>query len=154
MSERAETIIGMDLWRLSLPVRSRRDHGVGSVEGACEVIVIRLTAEGGAVGWGEASPWSVFTGTPEASFAALDRYLRPLVIGREITAREVIMADARYAVAHCTEAKAALESALLDLEGRATGRPVWALLGEKARETSPLSVSLANPVFEEDLALL
>ncbi|MEO1613705.1 MAG: enolase C-terminal domain-like protein, partial [Pseudomonadota bacterium] len=72
----------------------------------------------------------------------------------EISAREVIMADARYAVAHCTEAKAALESALLDLEGRATGRPVWALLGEKARETIPLSVSLANPVFEEDLALL
>ncbi|MEL7464054.1 MAG: enolase C-terminal domain-like protein [Pseudomonadota bacterium] len=154
MTDLTQTIVAMDLWHLSLPVRSRRDHGIGSVEGACEIIVLRLTAEGGAVGWGEASPWSVFTGTPEASFAALDRYLRPHVVGRAVAARDAIMADARYAVAHCTEAKAALETALLDLEGRIAGRPVWALLGEKAQATIPLSVSLANPDFEEDFALL
>lgn len=154
MAELSQKITGFDLWHLSLPVVSRRDHGIGSVEGACEIVVLRLTAESGTVGFGEASPWSVFTGTPEASFAALDRYLRPLVLGRRVGDLAAIMMDAGHAVAFCTEAKAALESALLDLTGRISGVPVWALLGGKCRDEIPLSVSLANPDFAQDTDLL
>jgi muconate cycloisomerase len=124
------------------------------MDGSCEIIVLQLTAEGGAVGFGEASPWSVFTGSPEASFAALDRYIRPLTVGRRVGDRAAIMAEADRVVAHCTEAKAALESALLDLTGHIAGVPVWAMLGGKCRDTIPLSVSLANPDFDEELALL
>ena len=150
MSDLAQTIRSMDVWRLSLPVSSRRDHGVGAVE----AVVLRLTAESGAAGWGEASPWVVFTGSPEASFAALHRHIRPHVIGRRLADRAAILADAGRAVAHCTEAKAALETALLDLAGRVSGLPVHALLGGKARGRIPLSVSIANPDFDADLALL
>ncbi len=53
MTNIAQTITAMDLWRLALPVVSRRDHGIGSVEGACEIVVLRLTAEGGEDGFGE-----------------------------------------------------------------------------------------------------
>ena len=149
----AQTIQGFDLWHLSLPVVSRRDHGIGTVAGACEVVVLRLTAEDGTEGFGEAAPWSVFTGSPEASMAALDRYIRPHVIGRPVAARAAILADAARAVAHATEAKAALETALLDLTGRIAGVSVTALLGGRFRETIPLSVSLANPDWaaEQDL---
>ncbi len=154
MNDLSQKITGFDLWHLALPVVSRRDHGIGSVEGSCEIIVLRLTAEGGAQGWGEASPWSVFTGSPEAAFAALNRYIRPQVIGRRVGDMAAIMADAARAVAHCTDAKAALETALLDLSGQIAGIPVWALLGGKARDTIPLSVSLANPDFAQDLALI
>lgn len=149
-----EKITGLDLWHLALPVVSRRDHGIGAVEGAIEIVVVRLTSESGAVGYGEASPWSVFTGSPEASYAALDRYIRPHVVGKRVGDIASIMELAAKAVAHCTEAKAALESALLDLNGRIAGMPVWALLGGKARDTIPLSVSLADPDFTADLALL
>lgn len=149
-----EKITGMDLWHVQLPVNARRDHGIGSVEHAVDIIVLRLTAEGGECGFGEASPWSVFTGSAEASFAALDRYIRPLVVGRTIGERATIMKDAAKAVAHCTEAKAALETALLDLQGRICGLPVWALLGGKCRDTIPLSCSIANPNFDHDLALM
>ncbi|OSQ51769.1 muconate cycloisomerase [Marivita geojedonensis] len=149
-----QNIIGFDLWYLSLPVVSARDHGIGRVDGACEVIVLRLTAEGGETGWGEASPWVVFTGSPEATYAALNRYIRPLVLGRRVSDRDAIMLDASRAVAHCTEAKAALDTALLDLEGRISGQPVHALLGGKCRDSIPLSVSLANPDFDQDRALL
>lgn len=149
-----QTITGFDLWHLALPVVSARDHGIGRVEGVCEIVVLRLTAEGGAQGYGEASPWSVFTGTPEATYAALDRYIRPLVQGRRVADRAAIMAEAARAVAHCTEAKAALESALLDLAGHVTGQPVWAFLGGKCRDTIPLSCSIANPDFDADIALL
>ena len=74
-------------------MRSRRDHGIGSVEGYCEVVVVRLEAEGGEAGYGEASPWSVFTGSPEASFAALHRYLRPLVVGRQLASGLPVKTD-------------------------------------------------------------
>ncbi|WP_170348844.1 enolase C-terminal domain-like protein [Ruegeria atlantica] len=154
MTDLNQTITGFDLWHLELPVTSRRDHGIGSVEGSCEIVILRLTSEGGSEGFGEASPWSVFTGTPEATYAALDRYFRPLVVGSRVADRAGIMAKAAYAVAHCTEAKAALETALLDLTGRISGVPVWALMGGKCRDSIPLSCSIANPDFAQDIALL
>ena len=149
-----QNINWFDVWHLQLPVNARRDHGIGPVEHVIDVVVLRLTAEGGESGFGEASPWSVFTGSAEASFAALDRYIRPLVVGRFVGDRAAIMQEAAKAVAHCTEAKAALESALLDLQGRIAGLPVWALLGGKCRDTIPLSCSLADPDFDKDLTLM
>ncbi len=149
-----EKIIAMAVWHLALPVTSRRNHGIGTVAGTVEVVIVRLTAEGGCEGYGEASPWAVFTGTPEGNFAALDRYLRPHVVGSRVGELMAIMDTARRAVVHCTEAKAALETALLDLAGRISGQPVWALIGQKCRSEIPLSVSLANPDFDQDLELL
>ena len=153
VSALGERIVALDLWHLSLPVASRRDHGIGPVEGEVEVVVVRLTAKGGAVGYGEASPWSVFTGTPENAYAALDRYIRPHVIGARVADIAGIMENARRAVAFSTDAKAALETALLDLAGRSAGVPVHALLGGKCRDEIALSVSLADPDFEADLRL-
>lgn len=154
MSGMDQKIIALDVWHLALPVNARRDHGIGSVEHSIDIVVLRLTSEDGTQGWGEASPWSVFTGSAEASFAALDRYMRPLVVGRTVGERSAIMYNASHAVAHCTEAKAALETALLDLQGRIAGVPVWALLGGKCRDTIPLSCSIADPDFEKDLDLM
>lgn len=154
MSELNQKITEFDLWHLELPVTSRRDHGIGTVAGSCEIVVLRLAAEDGTEGFGEASPWSVFTGSPEASYAALDRYLRPVVLGRSVGDISAIMQDARHAVAHCTEAKAALETAMLDLQARILGAPVWALLGGRCRDQIPLSVSIADPDFDKDRALL
>ncbi|HCW82676.1 MAG TPA: muconate cycloisomerase, partial [Rhodobacteraceae bacterium] len=71
-----QKIVGFDVWHVEVPVLSRRDHGIGAIVGAFEIVVLRLTAEDGTQGWGEASCWSVFTGSPEASYAALDRYFR------------------------------------------------------------------------------
>lgn len=149
-----EKITGFDVWHCALPVSGKRDHGIGEVSGKVEVIVLRLRSEGGTTGFGEASPWTVFTGSPEASYWALERYIRPLVLGRRVADRQAILAEASRAVVHCTEAKAALDTALHDLAGKLCGTPVWALLGGKARSEIPLSVSIANPDFDADKALL
>ncbi|MDU8927300.1 enolase C-terminal domain-like protein [Alisedimentitalea sp. MJ-SS2] len=154
MSDLNQKITDLDVWHLALPVNSRRDHGIGTVEATCEIVLVRLTSEGGAQGWGEASPWSVFTGSPEASLAALDRYMRPHVVGARVSDRSAIMARALTTVAHATEAKAALDAALLDLIGQITGQPAHAFLGGKCRDTIPLSVSIANPDFDADIALM
>ncbi|MBX2883746.1 MAG: hypothetical protein KTR32_27585, partial [Granulosicoccus sp.] len=63
-------ITALDTWLLRLPVNARRDHGIGSIEHAVDIVVVRLTADNGKQGFGEASPWSVFTGSAEASHAA------------------------------------------------------------------------------------
>lgn len=149
-----QKIVGFDVWHVEVPVLSRRDHGIGAIVGAFEIVVLRLTAEDGTQGWGEASCWSVFTGSPEASYAALDRYFRPMVVGQKVCDRGAIVKTTSYAVAHATEAKAALETALLDLEGRLSRLPVWALLGGKTCDEIPLSVSIANPEFADDIALM
>jgi muconate cycloisomerase len=147
-------ITDLKLWHLQLPVNARRDHGIGSVEHSVDIVILRLTSEDGTQGYGEASPWSVFTGSAEASYAALERFIRPYVVGQDIAHRARIMEHATKAVAHCTEAKAALETALLDLQGRIAGLPVHALLGGKYRDTIPLSCSIADPNFDNDLALM
>ena len=154
MDDLNQTITGFETWHLALPVVSTRDHGIGRVEGACEIIVLCLTTAGGERGYGEASPWAVFTGSPEASLAALERYIKPHVVGRSLAEHHDIMADASRAVAHCTEAKAALDAALWDLTGRILGRPVYELLGGLKQDRIPLSVSLADPDFEKDRGLL
>lgn len=154
MADDEPKVAEMKLWHLSLPVNARRDHGIGSVEHTVDVIVVRLTAEGGETGYGEASPWVVFTGSAEASFAALDRYIRPLVIGRPISDHAAIMEQVLHSVAHCTEAKAALDTALFDLRAKIAGLPVWAMLGGRCRDRIALSCSIADPDFEKDLALM
>ena len=111
---------------VDLPVRSVREHGIGSFSRALNVIV-ELRAEGGLTGWGEACPWPAFTGTAEAAAAALDHYIRPLVIGEDAFAVSRLMARLDQALVGSTEAKAAMETALLDLKARALGVDTLAL---------------------------
>ncbi len=74
-------IESLRLWLIESPIRMARRQGVGDVKGQVKRVILALTTRDGVTGWGEAAPWEVFTGTPEGAFAALDLYLRPLVIG-------------------------------------------------------------------------
>jgi muconate cycloisomerase len=135
-----------------LPVRIRRRHGVGDVQDAITNVILRLDTDAGITGFGEAAPWPVFTGTAEASAAALHVHLRPLLIGADPFRVEALLDEAdRLLVGH-PEAKAAMEAALLDLKGKALGVSVADLLGGRVRDEIPLSFSLANPDLEQDVA--
>jgi muconate cycloisomerase len=150
----ADPVERLSVHHLRVPVSSPRDHGSGLVADAVEIVLVSLETRSGVTGWGEASPWSVFTGTAEQAAAALDRYLRPIVIGADTADIPAIMANADAALTGHSEAKAALETALYDCRGRLLGVPVHALLGGRFRDRIALSVSLANPDFNADLALL
>lgn len=144
----------LSVFLLQIPVKSARGHGSGTVKQNVSVVIIRLETENGYVGWGEASPWSVFTGTAEAVHAALDIYLRPVVVGANPAWMSDIMAKAEHQIVGHPEAKAALETALLDLIGQAAGLPVSELLGGRCRDRIALSFSVANPDFDADLELI
>jgi len=150
----ADTIRSLEVRLVSWPLKMKRRHGVGDVDKVLPGVILRLTSEDGTIGWGEAAPWSVFSGTAEANLAALDVYLRPLIIGRRACEVAQIMDASAHALVGHGEAKAALEMALYDLWGRSAGLRVADLLGGVFREAIPLSVSIANPDFEADLEFL
>lgn len=150
----ADPIADLRIFHTRLPVTVPRRHGIGAVSGTVDNVVLRLETAAGVVGWGEGAPWAVFTGTAEAAAAALDRYIRPLVIGQDPRRWTAILRRAEAAVVQAFEAKAALETALLDLAGRQAGLAVCDLLGGRVRDSIPLSVSVANPDFGADRALV
>ncbi|HET7886072.1 MAG TPA: enolase C-terminal domain-like protein [Bradyrhizobium sp.] len=147
----AEVVERIRLFLIESPIKMTRLQGVGNVKGAVKRVLLELTASDGTVGWGEAAPWEVFTGTAEAAFAAIDVYLSPVLIGRPIRRiRETMALLDKALVAH-TEAKVAIETALFDILGKQTGLSVADLLGGRVRDTIPLSFSIADPDFSADL---
>jgi muconate cycloisomerase len=136
---------------VELPVTEVHSHGSGDV-GSIKTVIVELTTDTGVTGWGEASPWPVFTGTAEGNANALSQYFIPAIIGANPFDVEVLLEQAEKNVVHYPEAKAALETALLDIMGRVLGIPIHELLGGCHRDQVRLSFSLANPDFEEDIA--
>lgn len=151
MSDLRITGLSIDLVRW--PLKMKRRHGVGDIEEAMPGVILRIDTDGGISGWGEAAPWSVFTGTAEANATGLHAYVRPLLIGADPFAVSTIANRIEHALVGHTEGKAAVEMALLDIVGKRLGAPVSALLGGAVRDWVPLSVSIANPDFDADVAL-
>jgi muconate cycloisomerase len=136
---------------VDIPVTETHSHGSGDVD-SVKSVILELATDTGITGWGEASPWPVFTGTPEGNASALRNYFIPAITGRNPFDVEVILAEADKQVVHCSEAKAALETALLDIMGKALELPIYDLLGGCHRDRVRLSFSIANPDFDQDLA--
>ena len=85
------------------------------MQGKVKRVLVRLRTDVGVEGLGEAAPWEVFSGTAEAALAALDIYLRPIVVGADPRRIQAIMAACDRALYENVEAKAAVEMALFDI---------------------------------------
>jgi len=96
-------------------------------------VLVRIEADNGLVGWGEAASAPVMTGETLESILSAVHYLAPALRGREAADIDGALAamDGRMYGNH--GAKAAIEIALHDLTGKAAGKPVHALLGQKKR---------------------
>lgn len=136
-----------------IPAKTVHSHGSGDVA-SFNSVLLEIKTEGGLTGWGEASPWPVFTGIVEANAAALHVHLRDYLIGTDPFQIEKHLAAADKVVVNCSEAKAALETALLDIVGQASGLSISELIGGRCRSEIPLSFSVANPDFSADLDLI
>lgn len=143
-------IANLRVHRILVPAKAVHSHGCGDVSGIHSVI-LELTTDSGLTGWGEASPWPVFTGTPEAAAAALHLHLRPHLIGQDPVQIECHLHTAQSVLVGHPEAKAALEMALLDITGQIAGLPVAELIGGRQRSAIDMSFSVANPDFDQDL---
>ncbi|CAH1677362.1 Muconate cycloisomerase [Hyphomicrobiales bacterium] len=145
------TVERIRVFLIESPIKMARQQGVGNVKGTVKRVLVELTASSGLVGWGEAAPWEVFTGTAEAAFAAIDVYLRPLVIGAPIDRIRALTLQMNKVLVGHGEAKLAIETAMFDILGQSSGLSIADLLGGRVRDTIPLSFSIADPDFDADM---
>lgn len=124
-------ITGCETFPISLPFRAPYITANGTI-GSREMAVLRISAEGGMVGYGDAVPMSLRGGPGlDRVLADLDRAAAGTLAGAGLEGD----ADVRTLLAACADrdissaALAAIDVALLDLLGRATGLPAWQILG-------------------------
>jgi L-Ala-D/L-Glu epimerase len=99
--------------------------------------VIRVETDEGLVGWGEAVPAFEFTGdTLWTVQDVIGEYLGPATVGRDPFHIEEIVAvwERELWTVGNQAARAGLEMALWDLQGKALGRSVVDLIGGRTRE--------------------
>lgn len=107
-------------------------------------VLVRLTGESGQVGWGETYGITA----PEATAAIIRDLLAPVLRGRcpsDVSAIWDDLYDMQrvrgYHSGYYVDALAAVDIAIWDLYGRATGLSVAQLLGGKRRKTIPAYIS-------------
>ncbi len=114
-------------------------------------ILVRIESDDGAVGWGEAASAPTMTGETIASMMAAVTHMMPGLLKRsadDFAGASTAMDAQMYGN---TGAKAAIEIALHDLVGRATGQPLHAMLGGKRRERIPLLAVIGSDDAAADL---
>jgi muconate cycloisomerase len=122
---------------------------------AVNFVFARVETRDGLVGWGEAAclggpTWS--EESAESVAATIEHYLAPWLPGHDAAALEALRIAMARRVQGNPFARAAIEMALWDLNGRALGVPVHRLLGGRLRDRVPLSWSLAVADPEAEVA--
>ena len=111
-------------------------------------VLVRMTTDDGAVGWGEATPDPNVTGeTFHSTIAVLEHDLAPALISHDVRDREGLVRAMDARVDAVPAAKAALDIAAHDLVATMAGLPLWALLGGKSKPHLTISrvVSIKDP---------
>lgn len=143
------------LHRVELPVEDPFVTSARRMD-ALERVLVEVRDDEGRVGWGEAAPQEWITGeTARASAATLEDVLGPLVLGADPA--DVVGLEGTLAaeVAGAPAARAAVETALHDLRGRALGEPLHRLLGADPPDpavAAPAVLSLEAPAEVEAAA--
>jgi muconate/chloromuconate cycloisomerase len=122
---------------------------------AVNFVLVRVETTEGLVGWGEAAclggpTWS--EESAESVAITIERYIAPWLVGRDATQIEALRHEMARRLQGNPFARAAVEMALWDLNGRALGVPIHRLLGGRMRDRVPLSWSLAVAQLEDEVA--
>src|SRR3989475_8851372 len=137
-----------------IPVKRPHKMSFATLE-AVNFAFVRIETADGLVGWGEAACLGGPTWSEESSESVavtIERYIAPWLVGRDATRIEAVSREMAKRVQGNPFARAAIEMALWDLNGKALGVPVHRLLGGRVRESVPLSWSLAVESSEAEVA--
>lgn len=116
-------------------------------------LIVRIEAEDGTCGWGEAASAPNMTGdTLPAMVAAVREHIAPLVVGQDARGRAKLVQKMAHALHANTGARSAVETALDDLVGRVLGVTFADLHGGALRDAVEPMWLIGNPTVEEDIA--
>jgi muconate cycloisomerase len=122
---------------------------------AQSMVLLRLTDSDGASGLGEGTTiggLSYGDESPEGIKLAIDTYIAPLLQDQDISQIGAVMARINKHVAGNHIAKCAVETALLDLQGKRLGVPVSELIGGgRRRDAFPVAWTLASGDTARDI---
>ncbi len=143
------TLKSIETFHIALPTR-REHRWTGLTEPIGGYLLVRIEADDGCFGWGEApalkdwgGDWGRYFGeSPVIVRDVIDKYLWPAVVGAQ--ADNIVGLHMRMdaAIKGYPYAKGAVEIAVYDLVGRSRGLPVHALLGGLARVQVPITHSI------------
>ncbi len=107
---------------------------------------VRIAAEDGCEGWGEAAPSPYYGETADTVMAVLPEYAAVLERTRDAVCLEDIETSLESAVGRNAAARAAISAALHDLFARCLGAPVWKILGFAPRAPrSSFTIGIDEP---------
>ena len=114
--------------------------------------LVRITASDGRIGWGQIAPYDA-----DVSAMVLHRLVARQVIGRDISEIDaindgVIDTQLKYPWSFLCRALAGIDTALWDLYGQITGKPVAVLLGGSVRPLPAYGSSMRRDITPADEA--
>jgi muconate cycloisomerase len=142
----------VDAIPVALPLAKPVAMAGGTVSRAFNVLV-RIEAADGSVGWGEAASAPTMTGDTLAGLVCAVRdHLAPLLVGEDAWTRPLLTRRMRHALYGNTGAHSAVEMALFDLAGQASGLPLADLAGGAMRRSVAPMWLVGNATPEADIA--
>ncbi|MDQ7261345.1 muconate/chloromuconate family cycloisomerase [Paracoccus sp. PS-1] len=145
---RVETVI------LDLPTIRPHKLSVATMNGQV-LMLVRVHCSDGIVGIGEGTTIGglAYGGeSPESMKTNIDSWFAPVMIGQDATQVQALMARIGRMVRENRFAKSAVETALLDAQGKRVGLPVSELLGGRRRDRLPVAWTLASGDTARDIA--
>jgi O-succinylbenzoate synthase len=136
------SIARVELTQIRLPLITPFETSLGRTTER-DIILVRVEDKDGAVGWGECVAEELPLYSEEwtaTAWPALEQILGPMIIAAELDGPESVR-TLFSPVRGNRMAKAAIESAVWDLEARRQNIPLWQLLGGTHREI-PAGVSI------------
>lgn len=118
------------------------------------LVIVRLRTSDGIEGLGEATTiggLSYGDESPEGIKLTIDTYLAPALVGQDATNINGAMLRLNKIARGNRFAKSAIETALLDAQGKRLGVPVSELLGGAVRKTLPVLWTLASGDTQRDI---
>ncbi|MEE3634159.1 muconate cycloisomerase family protein [Pseudomonas defluvii] len=118
------------------------------------LVILRLLCSDGIEGIGEATTiggLAYGNESPESIKSNLDSYFAPLLIGQDAENINAAMHRLDKAIKGNTFARSAVETALLDAQGKRLGLPVSELLGGRVRDALEVAWTLASGDTGKDI---
>jgi muconate cycloisomerase len=134
----AMRIIALEPILVDVPLREPV-HGVHGTTALQRSVLVRIETEAGAEGWGNVDPTPGYSPVSAEQVHSAVGVLAPALLGADPFNVRAALARMDRELIAASEAKAAIEMALIDLKARALGLPVHALLGGRVKEAVTLN---------------
>jgi muconate cycloisomerase len=124
-------------------------HGVHGMTAVQRSLLVRVETETGFEGWGNVDPTPGYSPVSAEQVHASVRAVALALVGADAFNLNAALARMDRAMTEASEAKAAIEMALVDLTARALGLPVHALLGGRVKDAITLNAWIGTVAPEQ-----